>query len=99
MDRARKGDLAELALAAAESGSAVVIATHDVEFAATFADRVVLLGRGDVAADGSADELLSGGWYFSSEVARILDGDAITVQAGTAVLREAIGVRTEERAR
>ena len=99
MDRARKGDLAELALAAAESGSAVVIATHDVEFAATFADRVVLLGRGDVAADGSADELLSGGWYFSSEVARILDGGAITVEAGTAVLREATGVRTEERAR
>ena len=99
MDRARKGDLAELALAAAESGSAVVIATHDVEFAATFADRVVLLGRGDVAADGSADELLSGGWYFSSEVARILDGGAITVEAGMAVLREATGVRTEERAR
>lgn len=99
MDRARKGDLAELALAAAERGSAVVIATHDVEFAATFADRVVLLGRGDVAADGSAEELLSGGWYFSSEVARILDGGAITVEAGTAVLREASGVRTEERAR
>jgi energy-coupling factor transporter ATP-binding protein EcfA2 len=99
MDRARKGDLAELALAAAESGSAVVIATHDVEFAATFADRVVLLGRGDVAADGSADELLSGGWYFSSEVARILDGGAITVEAGTAVLREASSDRTEERAR
>ena len=30
----------------AERGTAVMIATHDVEFAATFADRVVLLGRG-----------------------------------------------------
>ena len=89
MDRARKGELAELARALSESGSAVVIATHDVEFAATFADRVVLLGRGEVAADGSATELLSGGWYFSSEVARILDGTAITVDQGTAVLREA----------
>jgi energy-coupling factor transport system ATP-binding protein len=66
-----------------------VIATHDVEFAATFADRVVLLGRGEVAADGSATELLSGGWYFSSEVARILDGTAITVDQGAALLREA----------
>jgi energy-coupling factor transport system ATP-binding protein len=99
MDRARKAELAELARALSERGSAVVIATHDVEFAATFADRVVLLGRGEVAADASAEELLSGGWYFSSEVARILDGAAITVEGGAAVLAEAAGARTEERAR
>jgi len=64
----------------------VMIATHDVEFAATFADRVILLARGEVAADGTARELLSGGWYFSSEVARILDGAAVTVEEGVSVL-------------
>jgi energy-coupling factor transport system ATP-binding protein len=100
MDRARKGELAELVRGLSERRSAVVIATHDVEFAATFADRVVLMGRGEVAADGSAEELLSGGWYFSSEVARILDGAAITVEQGAAAVREAArGARTEERAR
>ena len=101
MDRARKGELAELARGLSDRGTAVVIATHDVEFAATFADRVVLLGRGEVAADGSAAELLSGGWYFSSEVARILDGTAITVDQGAAVLREATARtrRSEEPAR
>jgi energy-coupling factor transport system ATP-binding protein len=101
MDRVRKRELAELALRLSERGSAVVIATHDVEFAATFADRVVLLGRGEVAADGPAGELLAGGWYFSSEVARILDGAAVTVEGGAAVLREVAGstARTEERAR
>ena len=30
--------------------------------------------RGEVAADGSAAELLSGGWYFATETARILRG-------------------------
>jgi energy-coupling factor transporter ATP-binding protein EcfA2 len=101
MDRARKSGLAELARDLSSRGTAVVIATHDVEFAATFAERVVLLGRGDVAADGSAEELLSGGWYFSSEVARILDGAAITAERGAAVLRDATArtERTEERAR
>jgi energy-coupling factor transporter ATP-binding protein EcfA2 len=101
MDRARKGELAELARGLSDRGTAVVIATHDVEFAATFADRVVLLGRGVVAADGSAAELLSGGWYFSSEVARILDGTAITVDQGAEVLREATARtgRSEEPAR
>jgi energy-coupling factor transport system ATP-binding protein len=101
MDRARKGELTALVHDLSRSGAAVVIATHDVEFAATFADRVVLLGRGDVAADGPAGELLSGGWYFSSEVARILDGAAVTVDDGAAALREALAQRprAEEGAR
>jgi energy-coupling factor transport system ATP-binding protein len=86
MDRARKGDLAELVRGLSSEGTAVVVATHDVEFAATFAERVILLGRGEVAADGSARELLSGGWYFSSEVARILDGAAIGVEDGVSIL-------------
>jgi energy-coupling factor transporter ATP-binding protein EcfA2 len=90
MDRARKGELAELVGGLSAEGTAVVIATHDVEFAATFADRVVLLGRGEVAADGSARELLSGGWYFSSEVARILDGAAIAVDEGVPILTRAL---------
>ena len=89
MDRARKAELAELGRSLAEAGTAVMIATHDVEFATTFADRVILLARGEVAADGSAAELLAGGWYFSSEVARILDGSAITVEDGIAALRGA----------
>ena len=100
MDRARKAELADLTRGLADRGAAVVIATHDVEFAATFADRVVLLGRGDVVADGSAEEMLSGGWYFSTEVARILDGAVIRVEQGAGVLREAgRTTRTEERAR
>jgi energy-coupling factor transport system ATP-binding protein len=91
MDRARKGELAELVSGLSAEGTAIVIATHDVEFAATFADRVVLLGRGDLAADGSERELLSGGWYFSSEVARILDGAAVGPEEGGAVLARALG--------
>jgi energy-coupling factor transport system ATP-binding protein len=89
MDRARKAELADLVRQLSERGAAVVIATHDVEFAAGFAERVVLLGRGEVVADGTTAELLAGGWYFSSEVARILDGAAVTVEQGIAALREA----------
>ncbi len=72
MDRARKDDLTTLARELAGKGVAVVIATHDVEFASAFADRVVLLGDGDVIADGPVGELLAGGWYFATEVARVL---------------------------
>jgi energy-coupling factor transport system ATP-binding protein len=86
MDRARKGELAELTGELAEGGAAVLIATHDVEFAAIFAERVVLMGRGEVVADGPIDELLAGGWYFSTEVARVLDGLAVTPEQGVRAL-------------
>jgi energy-coupling factor transport system ATP-binding protein len=87
MDRARKGELVELIDDLAARGAAVVVATHDVEFAASFAQRVVLLGRGEVVADGPTAELLTGGWYFSTEVARILDGLALMPADGVPMLR------------
>jgi energy-coupling factor transport system ATP-binding protein len=73
MDRARKDDLAGLIAGLAERGAGALVATHDVEFAAAFAERVVLLGDGVAIADGPAAEILSGGWYFATEVARVLD--------------------------
>jgi energy-coupling factor transport system ATP-binding protein len=67
--------------------AAVVVATHDVEFAAEFAERVVLLGDGVVIADGPTEEILSGGWYFATEVARILDlPGVVTAEQGAAAL-------------
>ena len=87
MDRRLKDGLAALTERLAGSGAAVVIATHDVEFAATFAERVVLLGEGEVIADGPAGEVLSGGWYFTTEVARIFGvGGVIGIEQGVELL-------------
>ena len=63
-----------------------MVATHDVEFAARFASRVVLLARGRVIADGDPLEVLGGGWYFATETARITGGRAITPEAGARLL-------------
>ncbi|MBK5221245.1 MAG: ATP-binding cassette domain-containing protein [Thermoleophilia bacterium] len=90
MDRARKDDLVDLIDGLASRGAGVVVATHDVEFAAAFAERVVLLGDGVVIADGAAADILSGGWYFATEVARVLDlPGVVTPEQGAAVLRAA----------
>ena len=88
MDRTRKADLVALIGDLATRGAGVVVATHDVEFAAEFAERVVLLGDGVVIADGRAGEVLSGGWYFATEVARVLDlPGVVTPEQGAAALR------------
>ena len=87
MDRGHKTRLVELIEGLAGNGAGMVVATHDVEFAALFAERVVLLGDGVVIADGPAAEILSGGWYFATEVARVLDlPGVITPEQGAAAL-------------
>jgi energy-coupling factor transport system ATP-binding protein len=97
LDRARKDSLAKWAEELSERGAAVVIATHDVEFAAAFAQRVVLLGDGEVIADGPVADVLAGGWYFATEVARILgEADAILPERGAEILRERSAHAAEE---
>ena len=76
MDRAHKDRLADFVRRVAAEGTAVLVATHDAEFAAAAAERAVLLGDGEVIADGSTHELLAGGWYFATETARVLGADA-----------------------
>jgi energy-coupling factor transport system ATP-binding protein len=67
----------------------VLVATHDPEFVAAFADRVVLIADGAPIADGPAAEVLGGGTYFGTETSRILGGagGALTPEQGVAVLR------------
>jgi energy-coupling factor transport system ATP-binding protein len=87
MDRARKNELIGLIDGLARGGAGTVVATHDIEFAAAFAERVVLLGAGVVIADGPAAEVLSGGWYFATEVARVLDlSGVVTAEQGAEAL-------------
>jgi energy-coupling factor transporter ATP-binding protein EcfA2 len=86
MDRAAKDALVALL---GELGTAVIVATHDPEFAAAFAQRVVLLADGRVIADGTTSEVLSGGTYFATETARILGGagGVLLPSEGVALLR------------
>jgi energy-coupling factor transport system ATP-binding protein len=86
MDRAHKDGLAERIGELAAAGAAVVVATHDTEFAASFADRVVLLGQGVVIGDGPPAEVLGGGRHFSTEVARVTGGAALLPEEAARVL-------------
>jgi energy-coupling factor transport system ATP-binding protein len=89
MDREAKAALARDLRRRAKEGQAVIVATHDPEFAAACARRAVLLADGRVIADGSAAELLAGGWYFATETARILGGagGALLPEDGAELLR------------
>jgi energy-coupling factor transport system ATP-binding protein len=86
MDRHLKAELAKLLRGLR---SAVLVATHDPEFVAAFADRVVLLADGRPIADGPVADVLATGTYFATETARILGGAALTPEQGVAMLSRA----------
>lgn len=87
MDIAHRDALVAMLNGVAADGAAVVVATHDAELASRFADRVVLLGNGRVIADAPARDLLSGGWHYSTEVAKLLPGTgALTPAEGASLI-------------
>jgi energy-coupling factor transport system ATP-binding protein len=88
MDAARKAALAARLRELADGGTAVVVATHDAEFAAAFAARTILLGDGRPVADAPTEAVLGGGWYFSTQVARVVPG-ALDAEAAAARLAPA----------
>ncbi len=71
MDAASRAALERAVREHAAVGGAVVLATHDVELAARCASRVVVLGDGDVVADGETREVLTGS-LFAPQVLRVL---------------------------
>jgi energy-coupling factor transport system ATP-binding protein len=89
MDRLHKDALAARLETLAARGAAVVVATHDTEFVARFARRVVLMGQGVVIADAPTRDVLAGGWQFATDTARILgeEAGALTPEEGATVLQ------------
>lgn len=57
-----------------ERGHAVLIATHDVEFAALCADRVLEMAGGEIIADGPAVDILSSSVGYAPQVAKVTAG-------------------------
>ncbi|MBS7658200.1 MAG: ABC transporter ATP-binding protein [Candidatus Bathyarchaeia archaeon] len=58
-DYRQKDRLRNFILQLVTQGKAVIMVTHDVEFVAECHPRVILLSKGKIVADGSAEEILS----------------------------------------
>lgn len=67
-------------------GVTVIMATHDVELVARCADRVVILGDGQIIVDGPVREVMTESMVFASQINKLLRDDCfLTVED---VLRE-----------
>jgi energy-coupling factor transport system ATP-binding protein len=87
LDYAAKDRLAGLLRGLAAEGRGVLVASHDVEFLAGAADRIVWLAEGRVIADGPARDLLLSVPAHAPQVAKVTAPAAhLTVEAALAAL-------------
>ncbi|WP_424216385.1 ABC transporter ATP-binding protein (plasmid) [Streptomyces sp. BI20] len=72
LDYRAKEELIRIVDALAAEGRAVVVSTHDVEFTARAADRVLVMAEGEIVADGPTPEVIVASPTFAPQTAKIL---------------------------
>ena len=70
--RGAKIRFASVIEAVGRGGRAVVVATHDVEFVANVADRVVVMAEGEIVADGPTADVVVASPIFAPQVAKVM---------------------------
>lgn len=75
LDAAGKRRLAERLDGIRSEGGAVLLVTHDIEFAAETADRMALLFAGEIVCQGTPEEFCGGNIFFTTAGMRIFGRD------------------------
>ena len=89
LDYAQKASLVSFLLAQKAHGRTVVVVTHDVELVAQCAERVVLMGDGEIVVDGPVREVMSGSQVFASQINKLFrDPRFLTVEDVVAALEQ-----------
>ena len=58
----------------ARAGAGILVATHDVEWAARTADRILLMADGEIYADGPPATVLSDSLVFATQISKLVGG-------------------------
>ena len=87
--------LAEILRDLAADGRAILVATHDVEFAAQAADEVVVLAEGEVVSSGPVRQVVAESPAFAPQVTKVLGPGWLRVDEVAAVLASDQPTRAE----
>ena len=77
LDYAQKAGLTAVLKREKARGRTIIMATHDVELVAECADRVVLMGEGQVVVDGPARQVMSESLVFASQINKLFRDPAL----------------------
>ncbi|MGY0232836.1 ABC transporter ATP-binding protein [Longispora urticae] len=85
LDYPGKTALATLLADLSAQGHGIIVTTHDVEFVAEYATRVVVLADGEIVADGPTAEVVTASPVFAPQVSKILPGYLTVESVATAL--------------
>jgi energy-coupling factor transporter ATP-binding protein EcfA2 len=86
LDYAGKAELARIVADLAGDDHAVLVATHDVEFAAHVADDVVVMAEGEVVSSGPPRRVLAESPSFAPQVTKVLGAPWLVVEEVAAAM-------------
>ena len=86
LDPDAKTRLVRFLRARAADGLAAIVATHDVELAAAVGTRVVMLGAGEIVADGDPGSVLGDSYVFAPQMTRVFGPGWLTPEQVAAAI-------------
>lgn len=90
MDAQSKHNLGLLLQELSLEGKAIVLITHDADFAGDYADTVMLMFDGEITAHGRANDIMCGSIYYSPQITKVFGKRIELTKGETAIeiLRE-----------
>lgn len=72
LDYGLKKDLMNYITRYRKNGGTVILISHDIEIIAEFGERVILMGEGNIVADGDKHQILTNSLHFSPQINRLI---------------------------
>jgi len=98
LDYQLKMELGNILLQLQAKGTAILLVTHDVEFAAEFARDVILMAKGTIIDMGSKYKVLTRSTFYSPQVSKLfykINDDVVTLDEAREVLTHLIEQKVE----
>lgn len=95
LDYVLKRELGKILKELQAEGTAILVVTHDVEFAAEFADEIALMDQGSIIARGDKYAMLSNSTFYSPQISKLFNGivdGVVTLEQGRQVLKTIMAI-------
>ncbi len=95
LDYVLKRELGNILKELQAEGTAILVVTHDVEFAAEFADEIALMDQGSIIARGDKYAMLSNSTFYSPQISKLFNGivdGVVTLEQGRQVLKTIMAI-------
>lgn len=74
LDAALKQQLGTMFKDLTKQGAAVIMVSHDIEFIAEHADRVIIMSEGEIVADGERKQIMNRAIYYAPQINKLFRG-------------------------